>query len=155
MNYSLGVTSILIAAAVSGLTSVYFEKILKEGIQAGGSGGAAHVSIWTRNTQMSFYSLIAAFLGGVVWQEGADIVVHGFFEGYNWVVWTAVVLQAFGGIVASLVIRDTDNIVKIFATSISILISFLVSVFLFDFSFSLTVSYPPFFTSTLPFDNGC
>jgi UDP-galactose transporter len=142
MNYSLGVTSILIAAAVSGLTSVYFEKILKD--------SAATVSIWVRNTQMAFYSLIAALLGGVLWQDGADIAVHGFFEGYNWVVWTAVLLQAFGGIVASLVIRDTDNIVKTFATSISIVISFLISVYLFDdFSFGLTVSSHPTPTATI------
>jgi UDP-galactose transporter len=132
MNYSLGVTSILIAAAVSGLTSVYFEKILKD--------SGATVSIWVRNTQMAFYSLLAALIGGVLWQDGAEIAVHGFFEGYNWVVWTAVLLQTFGGIVASLVIRDTDNIVKTFATSISIVISFLISVYLFDdFSFGLTV----------------
>ncbi|KAL2206963.1 nucleotide-sugar transporter [Sarocladium strictum] len=131
MNYSLGVTSILIAAAVSGLTSVYFEKILKD--------SGATVSIWVRNTQMAFYSLLAALIGGVLWQDGAEIAVHGFFEGYNWVVWTAVLLQTFGGIVASLVIRDTDNIVKTFATSISIVISFLISVYLFDdFSFGLT-----------------
>lgn len=136
MNYSLGVTSILIAAAVSGLTSVYFEKILKDTRDT--------VSIWVRNTQMSFYSMIAAFIGGVLWQDGSDIAVHGFFEGYNWVVWTAILLQAFGGIVASLVIRDTDNIVKTFATSISIVISFLISVYLFDdFGFTLTVGLPP------------
>lgn len=140
MNYSLGVSCILIAAAISGLTSVYFEKILKE--------SAGTVSIWVRNTQMAFYSLIAAFLGGVLWQDGEEIAIHGFFEGYNWIVWVAVLLQAFGGIVASLVIRDTDNIVKTFATSISIVVSFLISVYLFDdFSFGLTVSLA--FSSTL------
>lgn len=153
-NYSLGVTSILVAAAVSGLTSVYFEKLLKHpsaakitplGFPASSSAAAtAPPSIWIRNTQMSFYALIASFLGGVVYQDGAEIAVHGFFEGYNWIVWTAVGLQAFGGVVASLVIRDADNIVKTFATSISIVVSFLVSVWLFDSAFGLTVSFPPF-----------
>lgn len=134
MNYSLGVTAVLVAAAVSGLTGVYFEKLLKE--------GPSQASVWIRNVQLSFYSLIAALLGGVLWQDGDGIAEHGFFEGYNWVVWTAVTLQALGGLVASLVIRDADNIVKNFATAISIVISFLASVFIFDFTVTWTVSSP-------------
>jgi UDP-sugar transporter A1/2/3 len=132
MNYSVGVTSVLIAAAVSGLTGVYFEKLLKE--------GQSQASVWVRNIQLSLYSLIAALLGGVLWQDGEGIREHGFFEGYNWVVWTAVVLQAGGGLLASVVIRDADNIVKNFATSISIIISFLLSMMLFNFTVTPTVS---------------
>lgn len=134
MNHTLGVTAVLIAAAVSGLTGVYFEKLLKQ--------GPSQTSVWIRNVQLSFYSLISAFLGGVIWRDGEGIREHGFFEGYNVVVWSAVVLQAVGGMVASLVIRDADNIVKNFATSISILLSFGVSVWVFDFKVTWTVSRP-------------
>ncbi|KAF4964160.1 hypothetical protein FZEAL_10886 [Fusarium zealandicum] len=130
MNYSVGLTAVLIAATVSGLTGVYFEKLLKE--------SPTQASVWIRNVQLSFYSIFAAGLGGVIWQDGQGIIEHGFFEGYNWVVWTAVVLQAIGGMVASVVIRDTDNIVKNFATSISIVISFLISVLVFEFEVSAT-----------------
>jgi UDP-sugar transporter A1/2/3 len=132
MNYSVGLTSVLVAATVSGLTGVYFEKLLKE--------SPTQASVWIRNVQLSFYSIFAAGLGGVIWQDGEGISEHGFFEGYNWVVWTAVFLQAAGGILASVVIRDADNIVKNFATSISIVISFLISVLVFHFEVSLTVS---------------
>lgn len=131
MNYSVGLTSVLVAAIVSGLAGVYFEKILKE--------GPSHSSVWIRNVQLSFYSLIAALFGGVIWQDGSGISEHGFFEGYNWVVWSAVIVQAGGGLIASVVIRDADNIVKNFATSISIIISFLVSVWLFNFEVNMTV----------------
>ncbi|KAK7418080.1 UDP-galactose transporter Gms1 [Neonectria punicea] len=130
MDYSVGLTSVLVAAAVSGLTGVYFEKLLKE--------SPTQASVWIRNVQLSFYSLFAALLGGVIWQDGSGISEHGFFEGYNWVVWTAVILQAAGGLIASVVIRDADNIVKNFATSISIVVSFLVSVFVFDFEVTFT-----------------
>ncbi|KAF4980484.1 hypothetical protein FDECE_17871 [Fusarium decemcellulare] len=130
MNYSVGLTSVLVAATVSGLTGVYFEKLLKE--------SPTQASVWIRNVQLSFYSIFAAGLGGVIWQDGEGISEHGFFEGYNWVVWTAVVLQAAGGILASVVIRDADNIVKNFATSISIVISFFISVLLFQFEVSAT-----------------
>ncbi|QUC21038.1 uncharacterized protein UV8b_05279 [Ustilaginoidea virens] len=130
MNFSVGLPAVLISATVSGLAGVYFEKLLKE--------SSTNATLWVRNVQLSFYSLIAAFLGGCIYQDGAGIWEHGFFEGYNAVVWTAVLLQAAGGLLASLVIRDADNIVKNFATSISIVISFIVSVFIFDFPVNAT-----------------
>lgn len=133
MNYSLGLAAVLVAAAVSGLTGVYFEKLLKE--------SPTQATLWIRNIQLSFYSAISALIGGVFWQDGSGIREHGFFEGYNWIVWTAIVLQASGGLIGSLVIRDAGNIVKNFAMSISIVVSFVVSVFLFDFPVTLTVRH--------------
>ncbi|TWU74946.1 hypothetical protein ED733_005257 [Metarhizium rileyi] len=132
MNFSVGVSAALISAVVSGLAGVYFEKLLKE--------SSTNASVWMRNVQLSFYSLIAAFFGGCVYQDGAGIQEHGFFEGYNSVVWAAILLRAAGGLLASLVIRDADNIVKNFATSISIVISFVVS-FLVGTSLVLLATY--------------
>ncbi|RDA88308.1 hypothetical protein CP532_6577 [Ophiocordyceps camponoti-leonardi (nom. inval.)] len=130
MNYSAGATAAVVAAVVSGLAGVYFEKILKE--------SPTQASVWIRNIQLSFYSIIAATVGGVFWQDGNGIREHGFFEGYNWVVWAAILLQAAGGLIASLVIRDADNIVKNFATSISIVVSFIVSVWVFEFTVTMS-----------------
>lgn len=131
MNYSVGATAAVVAAVVSGLAGVYFEKLLKE--------SPSQTSVWIRNIQLSFYSIIAAMLGGVIWQDGSGIREHGFFEGYNWIVWAAIGLQAAGGLIASIVIRDADNIVKNFATSISIVISFIVSVWVFECTVTVTV----------------
>ncbi|KAI0133698.1 UDP-galactose transporter [Xylariales sp. AK1849] len=130
MNYSLGLSAVLVAAAVSGLTGVYFEKVLKD-------PASATVSVWTRNIQLSFYSLFPALFVGIFWKDGQEIATHGFFDGYNWVVWTLILLQAFGGVLASLCINYADNIAKNFATSISIIISFLFSVYFFNVSVSL------------------
>ena len=134
MNYSIGVTAVLIAAAVSGLAGISFEKLLKE--------SATQSSVWIRNIQLSLYSLVAALLGGVIYQDGEGIMEHGFFEGYNWVVWTAVCLQSVGGLIASIVIRDADNIVKNFATSISIVISCVASMLIFGFTITWPVRPP-------------
>lgn len=131
MNYSLGLTAVLVAAGVSGLTGVYFEKVLKE--------SASPVSVWTRNIQLSFYSLFPAVVFGVILKDGEDIARHGFFEGYNSVVWTAVVFQAIGGVLTSLCINYADNIAKNFATSISIIVSFIFSLWFFGFEVSSTV----------------
>ncbi|EOO03364.1 putative udp-galactose transporter protein [Phaeoacremonium minimum UCRPA7] len=130
MNYSIGLAAVLIASTVSGVTGVYFEKVLKD--------SPTPVSVWTRNIQLSFYSLFPALFVGVIWKDGDEIVKHGFFDGYNWVVWTTIVLQAIGGVLASLCIQYADNIAKNFATSISLVISFIFSVWFFNFGVSFT-----------------
>ena len=139
MNYSIGLTAVLVAAVVSGLTGVYFEKLLKD--------SATPVSVWTRNIQLSFYSLFPALIIGVIVNDGAEIAKHGFFDGYNSIVWTAITFQAMGGVLASLCINYADNIAKNFATSISIVISFLFSVVFFNLDVSFPVrcpsSHPP------------
>lgn len=133
MNYSIGLSAVLVAAAVSGMTGVYFEKVLKD--------PAAGASVWIRNIQLSFYSLFPALFIGIGFKDGAEIAKHGFFDGYNWVVWTLILLQAFGGVLASLCINYADNIAKNFATSISIVISLLFSVYFFDVQISIMVSF--------------
>lgn len=134
MNYSIGLSAVIVAALVSGLTGVYFEKVLKD--------PASAASVWTRNIQLSFYSLFPALFVGIFFKDGEEIAKHGFFDGYNWVVWALILLQAFGGVLASLCINYADNIAKNFATSISIVISFLFSVYFFNVGVSLTVSSP-------------
>jgi UDP-sugar transporter A1/2/3 len=78
MNYSIGLTAVLVAALISGLTGVYFEKVLKE--------STTHVTVWTRNIQLSFYSLFPALIIGVIFKDGEEIAKNGFFDGYNAVV---------------------------------------------------------------------
>lgn len=132
MNHSLGFTAVLAAAVISGVTGVYFEKVLKD--------SPTHVTVWTRNVQLSFYSLFPALILGVVVKDGEEIMTRGFFDGYNAVVWTAIVFQAVGGVLVAMCINYADNIAKNFATSISIIISFLFSVWFFDFQVTFNVS---------------
>ncbi|KAN0098570.1 udp-galactose transporter-like protein [Hyaloscypha variabilis] len=129
MNYSIGLAAVLVAATISGLTGVYFEKVLKE--------SHTHVTVWTRNVQLSFYSLFPALIFGVFLKDGEEIAKNGFFDGYNAVVWTAIVFQAGGGVLVAMCINYADNIAKNFATSISIVLSFLFSVWFFEFQVTL------------------
>jgi len=127
MDRGIGLISVLIACTISGLAGVYFEKVLK--------GSSA--SLWVRNVQLSFYSLFPALFLGVILKDGREIMEKGFFYGYNGVVWTAIGFQAAGGIVVALCVNYADNIAKNFATSISILLSSIASVYLFDFQLTL------------------
>lgn len=133
MDYSIGLFAALAVASLSGLTGVFFEKVLKN--------PHTTASVWIRNIQLSFYSIIPAFLVGIVYKDGEEIAKHGFFDGYSWVVWALIILQAFGGVLASLCIHYADNIAKNFATSISIIISFLFTVLLFTCEITLTVRF--------------
>jgi UDP-sugar transporter A1/2/3 len=135
---SLGLLALTTACILSGLAGVYFEKILKEPKK-----NVHTPSVWVRNVQLSFYSLWPALFIGVMFKDGEHIARDGFFAGYNSVVWTAVVMQALGGITVALVIKYADNIAKNFATSFSIILSFLASVSLFDFEITSLVSMKP------------
>lgn len=139
MNQSVGLMAVIAACTISGLAGVYFEKVLKD----------TPSSLWIRNVQLSVYSLFPALVFGVIMKDGEAIAKNGFFDGYNWVVWTSITFQALGGVVVALVVNYADNIAKNFATSISIIVSFLASVFFFDFEVSAHVRIP------LTFDRPC
>ncbi|XP_061894575.1 solute carrier family 35 member A3a [Entelurus aequoreus] len=114
----VGVTSVLVACCSSGFAGVYFEKILKESKQ----------SVWIRNIQLGMFGLVFG-LAGMLCFDGDKVMESGMFQGYNEVTWTVVTLQALGGLVIAAVIKYADNILKGFATSLSIILSTLISYF--------------------------
>ncbi len=130
MNSTVGLSAVIVACIISGLAGVYFEKVLKD----------AKSSLWIRNVQLSLFSLFPAFFIGVLVKDGESIAKTGFFDGYNWVVWTTIAFQAFGGVIVAMCVNYADNIAKNFATSISIIISSLASVWFFDFRLNRNVS---------------
>lgn len=135
MNKRVGLIAVLVSCALSGLAGVLFEKILKD------STSSKTTTLWVRNCQLSFWSLFPSLFLGVLWKDGDIIAKTGFFAGYNWVVWTAIGFQAAGGVIVALVINYADNIAKNFATSISILLSCIASVYFFDFQVTQSVSH--------------
>ena len=69
--------------------------------------------------------------------NGQQVLQDGFFYGYNFWTWAAIICQAIGGLIVAMVVKYADNILKGFATSISIILSSIASVFIFDFEISL------------------
>lgn len=121
-NRVVGLIAVLCAACTSGFSGVYFEKILK----------GSRTSLWIRNVQMGLPSVIIAYITCYLKDAGA-IRQQGFFGGYNNIVWTVVSVQAVGGLIVATVVKYADNVLKVFATSFSIVLSCIVSAFLFDF----------------------
>ncbi|RKO98586.1 hypothetical protein CXG81DRAFT_28595 [Caulochytrium protostelioides] len=124
----VGLIAVTAACVLSGIAGVWFEKVLK----------GSKSSLWLRNLQLSCFSFVPGLVMGCMVMDGAHIREHGFFAGYT--PWTcgAILCQALGGLIVAVVVKYADNILKGFATSLSIILSCVVSVYLFDFHVTTT-----------------
>lgn len=129
-----GFAAVLAACCTSGFSSVYFERVVKRAAQKKIPGQKKKaMSVWARNFQLAtFSSVIAAF--GALLKDGDKIRRQGLFRGFTPVVWTVVLLQATGGLCTAAVIAYADNLLKGFATGISMLISTVASCYYFHFT---------------------
>ncbi|KAM4562142.1 UDP-galactose translocator isoform 1-T1 [Odontesthes bonariensis] len=128
-NYTVGLVAVVISCLSSGFAGVYFEKILK--------GSSA--SVWMRNVQLGVFGTALGLLG-LWWNDGAAVAERGFLFGYTDMVWCVIFNQAFGGLLVAVVVKYADNILKGFATSFSIVVSTVMSVYLFGFHVDLLFS---------------
>jgi len=137
----IGFGAVLMATMTSGFSGVYFEKILKTG----------PTSVWIRNIQLAIFGSIFGLVIVFCFDYKA-VMEKGFFQGYSTIVWIVVILQAAGGLIIATVIKYADNIIKGFATSLSILFSSVISYFvLHDFTPSLFFYIGTLFVLTATF----
>ena len=95
----------------------------------------SQTSVWMRNIQLGIYGTVIGLIGMLI-KDGDKIDTKGMMFGYTTVVWIVIFMQAFGGLLVAVVVKYADNILKGFATSFAIIISCIVSVYLFDFHIS-------------------
>jgi solute carrier family 35 (UDP-sugar transporter), member A1/2/3 len=125
-----GFLAVVAACFTSGLAGVYFEMVLKN----------STADLWVRNVQLSLFSLLPALVPIIMAPSpspgtsahSVPSLTHLFANFTPWA-WATVLTQVLGGLITALVIKYADNIMKGFATSLSIVISFLASVGLFHF----------------------
>ncbi|KAJ5570593.1 uncharacterized protein N7459_010023 [Penicillium hispanicum] len=130
-NLTVGLLAIIGAALASGFGGIYFEKALRDSSNT--------TSMWVRNVQLAVYSVFPALCIGVVFRDGDKIATDGFFQGYNWAVWSTILVQALGGILSIFVLGYTQRDARSLAASSTILLSIIGSIWLFDFE--LTASF--------------
>jgi UDP-sugar transporter A1/2/3 len=65
--------------------------------------------------------------------DGKAVFNNGFFSGYTIWTWYAIILQSFGGLLVSFVVKYADSIIKVLATTIAFLVSTIASTFIFGF----------------------
>nr|XP_027205276.1 UDP-N-acetylglucosamine transporter-like [Dermatophagoides pteronyssinus] len=123
----IGFLAVLSACVLSGFAGVYFEKILKN---------TSHISLWIRNIQLSAIAIPIGLIQVCI-TDLNEIQKNGFFHGYTILTLTVIFLNAQGGLLVAVVVKYADNILKGFATSISIIISCVASIYLFNFVLTL------------------
>ena len=111
---------------LSGFSGVYWEKMLKRSSE----------SVWVKNAQLSFFSFFFGLITLFMFNGDALVNGGGFFQGYNWLVLVVVLLQSVGGLIVSVALAVTDSISKSFASSASIILTCIASMYLNDFQLS-------------------
>jgi len=113
LQFLIGCGAVILEVSLSGLVTVYFEKVLKS--------KKTNLSVWDRNVQLSFYSGIMYwmyhFLNG---EEGA------FFAHWTLSATLLTILCAGGGIVTAFAVKHTDSVIKALTQSMGIVSSLLV-----------------------------
>jgi UDP-sugar transporter A1/2/3 len=128
-NRTLGFAAALGACVLSGFAGIFFEKMLK----------TSDLSVWMRNIQLSLLSLPLSLITSFL-NDGQAINEKGFFYGYDSFIYFLVLLQACGGLIVAVVVKYADNILKGFATSLAIVLSCIVSIYLFNFELTMQFS---------------
>lgn len=122
----VGLVAVTIACLSSALAGVYFEKVIK----SAGGGKQKPVSVWMRNIQLAFFTIISALLQGTqVTDPNASL--H-YLHGFTFWPWVLVCLQAGGGLLVAAVIKYADNVLKGLATGVSVCFATAVSFVLFQ-----------------------
>ncbi|KAF7522053.1 hypothetical protein PCG10_007677 [Penicillium crustosum] len=125
LNPAIGLLATIGASLASGLAGIYFEKVLKD--------SSNHISLWVRNVQLAVYSVFPALFIGIVFRDGEKIAEDGFFQGYNWAVWSTIIIQALGGIVSAFYASNAQKDARSLATTANIILTIVGSIWLFEF----------------------
>ena len=115
-NPYIGTIAIFSVVLLSGFTGVLIQKIL----QNKGINNDSQLSMWDRNFQLSFWSIIIGSIAMII-KDGNELTENGFF--YNWSKYTIIIiiLLSLGGILVAVIIKYTDVVVKGFASAISLI----------------------------------
>ncbi|KAL9238337.1 hypothetical protein vseg_012770 [Gypsophila vaccaria] len=117
----------IVMALLSGFAGVYTEAIIKKRPQR---------NINVQNFYLYVFGMI--FNAAAIMIQDFDAVVNkGFFHGYSSVTVLMIINHALSGIAVSMVMKYADNIVKVYSTSVAMILTAIVSVFLFQFHLSL------------------
>ncbi|GAU46676.1 hypothetical protein TSUD_254420 [Trifolium subterraneum] len=117
----------VVMALLSGFAGVYTEAIIKK-------RPARNINVqnfWLYIFGMGF-NVVAILV-----QDFDAVMNKGFFHGYSFITFLMIFNHALSGIAVSMVMKYADNIVKVYSTSVAMLLTAVVSVFLFGFHLSL------------------
>ena len=113
--FILGLIAVGSEVTLSGLISVYFQKVLQDDKRS--------LSAWDRNIQLATFSIILYF---------PTFHGDGYFAGWSLVTVMVSVLGAMGGLLVAFSMKYTDAILKALATSGAIVLTSVLSWYWLD-----------------------
>jgi probable UDP-sugar transporter A4 len=128
--HPLGIPMIAIYCTISGLAGVYNEWILKKHYTE--SLHLQNVFLYSYGTILNF---VPAFTSAMLTSQTG----HSFnlFRGFTLYTWIIVITQALNGLFMSVVIKHSSNIIRLFVISFSLIVTALLSLFIFHISFNI------------------
>jgi len=139
-KYIIGILAVIVACLCSAFAGVIFEKFLKKKPTEEEIALPEQLvcyslpSLWMRNIQLGTFSFIFAvtqrlFVSLTSEKEHTD--QHPFLFGFTISVWILVLLRASCGILTAVIIKRMDNVVKSIASSVSVIVGCIMSMFIF------------------------
>ncbi|CAN6445778.1 unnamed protein product [Victoria cruziana] len=117
----------IVMALLSGFAGVYTEAIIKK---------RPSRNINVQNFYLYIFGMVFN-VAAIFIQDFDDVLNKGFFHGYSLITTCMILNHALSGIAVSMVMKYADNIVKVYSTSVAMLFTAVVSVFLFNYHLSL------------------
>ncbi|KAG9444079.1 hypothetical protein H6P81_015419 [Aristolochia fimbriata] len=117
----------IVMALLSGFAGVYTEAIIKK---------RPSRNINVQNFWLYVFGMIFNAIAIVV-QDFDAVMNKGFFHGYSLITICMILNHALSGIAVSMVLKYADNIVKVYSTSVAMLLTAVVAMILFNFHLSL------------------
>lgn len=118
----VGSAASLAAAALSGFAGVFLERTFNRHA----------ASLWEMNVLLALLALPLQALAIFEFDRVA-IAEHGLFHGFHSDTWLVVCIQAAGGLLTAVVIKYAGNMLKSFATSLSLMSTSLIQIPLFGY----------------------
>ncbi|KAI2496836.1 Nucleotide-sugar transporter [Fragilaria crotonensis] len=123
-SLAVGLIAVTVACFCSALAGVYFEFVLKNTTKDSATGAArAPVSMWMRNVQLAFFSIVISLCQSAAYPESAEDAAMPYLHGFTAWAWLLVTLQAAGGLLVAAVIKYADNVLKGLATGVSVVVA--------------------------------
>lgn len=86
-------------------------------------------SLHTQNLHLYFFGIIFGMIGYFMEREPGE----DFFMGWTQTTVASTIARIIAGLLVSVVIRYADSMVKVFSVSVSMFLTMIASVFLFDY----------------------
>lgn len=126
----LGAIFMLCVAMASALAGVYTEFLLK----------SLDLSVNFQNILLYTWGIVFCLVANASGAVDQGTVDGGLFAGFDHRTWMVVIINSCLGQVVSRVMKYADNVTKIFSASAGVIITMVVSVYLFDFPVTMLFS---------------